>query len=294
MRNAVRDGPPLEVPPHRLPRAGPRMTRGPGRSVMTAMRRPCATTPMALLVAFAPACFARAGGSGAAELARRPALGAAAAAGRIELARTAAMHVLRGGAASGDSPAGDAGGVPGLRKRARRLAKTGDWGGAADVYGEAIALLTGEPSAATGSSEAAAGEAGAGDTAAAALQSCRLNHALCCLKAERLDDAVAACTAALKAEPGCGIAHFRRGQARTRTRTRTRTLTRARTPTPTPALVLALALALTLSRRCWPRGGARRRSGTCSGRPRPPPRAPRSHALTLTLTLTLTLSLTRT
>ena len=254
------------------------------------MRRPCATTPMALLVAFAPACFARAGGSGAAELARRPALGAAAAAGRIELARTAAMHVLRGGAASGDSPAGDAGGVPGLRKRARRLAKTGDWGGAADVYGEAIALLTGEPSAATGSSEAAAGEAGAGDTAAAALQSCRLNHALCCLKAERLDDAVAACTAALKAEPGCGIAHFRRGQARTRTRTRA--LTRARIPTPTPAPAPALALAL--SRRCWPRGGARRRSGTCSGRPGSSPRAPRSHALTLTLTLTLTLSLNRT
>ena len=186
---------------------------------MTAMRRTGATA-MALLVVCAPACFARTGVSGAAALVRRPALGAAAA-GRIELARMAAMHVLRGGAASGDSPAGDAGGVPGLRKRARRLAKTGDWAGAADVYEEAIALLTGEPSAATGASEAAAGEAGAGDTTAAALQSCRLNHALCCLKAERLDDAVAACTAALKAEPCCGTAHYRRGQARTLTLTRT-------------------------------------------------------------------------
>ena len=171
--------------------------------------RASATAMTALaVVVFAPACFAGSGGSGAAIVARRPALGAAAA-GRIDLAGTAAMH-LRGGAGGGLS--GDAGAVPGLRKRASKLAKAGDWGGAADVYAEAVELLTGEPSS-VGAPEAAAGEAVAGD--AAALQSCLLNRALCCLKAERHEDAVAVCTAALKAEPTCGMAHYRRGQAPT-------------------------------------------------------------------------------
>ena len=184
---------------HRTPaalRVVPRDTRGAMRASATAM------TALAVVV-FAPACFAGSS-SGAAIVLRRPALGAAAA-GRIDLAGTAAMH-LRGGAGGGLS--GDAGAVPGLRKRASKLAKAGDWGGAADVYAEAVELLTGEPSAA---GEAAAGEAVAGD--AAALQSCLLNRALCCLKAERHEDAVAVCTAALKAEPTCGMAHYRRGQA---------------------------------------------------------------------------------
>jgi hypothetical protein len=202
---------------------------------------------MAALVAvvFAPACFAR---TGAATLVRRPALGAAAA-GRVDLVGTAAMH-LRGGAALGDGLTGDAGAVPGLRKRARRLAKAGDWGGAADAYAEAVTLLTGEPSAAAGAPEAVAGDAEAGD--AAALQSCLLNRALCCLKAERLEDAVAVCTAALKAEPSCGMAHYRRGQATTPATTpATRPATTlapalaiALAPAPAPALALALALAL--------------------------------------------------
>jgi hypothetical protein len=187
---------------------------------------------MAALVAvvFAPACFAR---TGAATLVRRPALGAAAA-GRVDLVGTAAMH-LRGGAALGDGLTGDAGAVPGLRKRARRLAKAGDWGGAADAYAEAVTLLTGEPSAAAGAPEAVAGDAEAGD--AAALQSCLLNRALCCLKAERLEDAVAVCTAALKAEPSCGMAHYRRGQA----------TTPATTPATRPATTLAPALAIALA-----------------------------------------------
>ena len=183
--------------------------------------RASATTMTALVaLVFAPACFARTGGPGAATLARRPALGAAAA-GRIDLAGTAAMH-LRGGAGGGLS--GDAGAVPGLRKRASKLAKAGDWGGAADVYAEAVELLTGEPSAA---GEAAAGEAEAGD--AAALQSCLLNRALCCLKAERLEDAVTVCTAALKAKPSCGMAHYRRGQATRPTTTPAVAVARART-----------------------------------------------------------------
>ena len=226
-------------------------------------------TAMVVALVFAPACFARTGGSGAATLARRPALGAAAA-GRIDLAGTAAMH-LRGGAALGDGLSGDAGAVPGLRKRARRLAKAGDWGGAADAYEEAVALLTGEPSAAAGAPDAAAGEAEAGD--AAALQSCLLNRALCCLKAERLEDAVTVCTAALKAKPSCGMAHYRRGQATTNNNP-----SRSRSPSPRPTLSPSPSPergGVVVRRRCWPRGAARPPSGTCSAPPSCSPRARR-------------------
>ena len=64
--------------------------------------------------------------------------------------------------------------VRALRRRASQLGKAGSWAEAADVYEEACVLMLDEPD------EPAVAEQ---------LQACRLNGALCCIKAERWDDA---------------------------------------------------------------------------------------------------------
>ena len=101
---------------------------------------------------------------------------------------------------AGGAPAGGGEGEPvrRLRRQARGLAQKGDWTGAADAYEEACALLSADAD---------------GPAVAAVLQTCRLNRALCCVKAERWDDAVGVCSETLQADPGCGMALFRRGQA---------------------------------------------------------------------------------
>lgn len=97
-----------------------------------------------------------------------------------------------------EEPGAWSGAVAELRRRASKLGKAGNWEEAAGVYEEACALLLAEPDAAA---------------AAQQLQACRLNRALCCLKSESWDDVVSVCSDVLSADPRCGTAYFRRGQA---------------------------------------------------------------------------------